>query len=338
MITFLLPSCGIADLIFRLRITLFLIGDREFNIALHTSIGNRNLISYKFFAHDMGFYLLGLHQVDIQNIDSNDIITPFDIFKDQSILNCKKDIFVDIDCPFWKHKDMMEYAESLPTTHPALEAAFKSGNIYKDRLPDAKYSSTVFVHYRLGDVALVTGAVVNEALSISDFSGYAFVGDYLIRLDKLRRFLEMRPFIKDRIIVPNVYAALIDRLINEGLTPVVCSDGYTRTATAVSRAFDKKLSMTDIEKKLTSYILKDRHRIIKSGVTAIIGENTKNAENVFRACLNSKYWVRGTSDFPFTFFLNSGIAERFKYQLSKSSLDDIVNYALASNSSLGIVK
>jgi len=64
MITFLLPKCGISDLIFKLRITLFLLADREFNIAFKNGQSNRNHISETFFAYDLGFNALGLHHMD----------------------------------------------------------------------------------------------------------------------------------------------------------------------------------------------------------------------------------------------------------------------------------
>jgi hypothetical protein len=337
MITLLLPRCGISDLLFKLRITLLLVGSREFNIAIQNRTNNRNQISEKFIACDLGFNSLGLHHIDSKTINKNDVVNPHDVFKDESILDQNKDVSIDLDYPFWKHDDMMAYAAKMTHNHPALEKAFMSGDIYKNSLPDSN-SSTVFVHYRLGDVALVPGTLVNKALSVTDFVDYVLIGSYLIKTEELRSFLAKNPPIKDRIIIPDVYATLIDELINEEFHPVFCSDGYTLTSRAINKVLKNKISTRDIEEKLTSYMLKNHHKIIKNGVSAIVGENEKSIEEVFKACLQSKHWVRGTSGFPFSFFLNSGIKERFKHQLSKSSLDDIVTYVTALDNEAAIIR
>jgi len=323
MITLLLPKCGISDLIFKLRITIFLLDDREFNVAFKNYPSKRNLISETFFTHGLGFNALGLHHIDIQAIDENAIVTPYDVFADASILDQHHYLYIDLDYPFWKHSDMMTYADQMSQNHPVLEAAFMSGDIYRDGLSNID-SNTVFVQYRLGDVALVPGTVVNKALSVNKFVNHVFIGPYLIKKKKLRSFLSENPPIRDRIIIPEVYEDLIGKLINEGLHPTICSDGYTLTAKTISKALKNKMNPSVIEQKLTSYMLEKHYKIVRSGVSSIIGENEKNIEEVFKACLSNEHWVLGTSKFPFSFFINSGMKRHFKHELTNSSPDEIV--------------
>ncbi len=170
--------------------------------------------------------------------------------------------------------------------------------------------STLFVHYRLGDIAAIPDIFTNN----KDIF-------YFRSLDKIYKFSEAKnkpdkiQFFK-RAIAPITYEKVLNsaRMFFDEI--IFCSDGFDSLAnTATSKQLAGRTNI-QFSKYLTNKFLGN---IISKSNRAIIGENEEYLEKVLKYCISSTQWISGSSYFPFYIFENAGFRKPYLYKIDSNN-------------------
>ena len=305
-------------MLFKMRVASHLISPREIRFLVPKKFSDRNIINLNFFSESLGFSSFVPEVISDQDSQELNTINLYQVFLDKTIIDHDSDIFIDINYPFWKHPEIMKFADKLPMQSWIVERAFKS-SIFNASDMEKKYKFDYFLQYRLGDVALTPGSLIDKFFNTNEFSDVVFLGTNAIPAGDIIEYLETNNALSQRIIVPSVYSQNINKLSDINSGNVLSSDGFSRLFHKISSLIGSKSNESDFTDFLfDSYKIK--HDLLDH---KIVGESESNLQQSFIACSLSSQWIRGTSGFPFSYFLLAGVQPRFSQFIKKSSLEEI---------------
>lgn len=181
----------------------------------------------------------------------------------------------------------------------------------------SKKKSTLFVHYRLGDLAAIP--------DIFSHNKNRFYFRSLAKIYKISE-IEANPIkIKffNKFIAPITYEKILNSAQRFFDEIIFCSDGFESLAnTATSQQLEGRTN-SQFSEYLTQRFL---GKIISKSNRSIIGENEENLEKVLKYCISSTKWISGGSQFPFYIFENAGFRKPYLYKInSKNRIHNLEN-------------
>ena len=233
----------------------------------------------------------------------------------------KKPIIVDTrnSAKYWEHKARLlksNEEEIYQDYSDEFKKILKTGNIIKLALQPAK-TRKLFIHYRLGDIALLSIKDVENALGlktnqknmwISPLQPRAISFDEIINLAS-KKGINGTKIILDRFVPAQIYENFLINNAKNFDHIHLSSDGFARSAKAIKQHLKINEDLKEIENKLENYFLGK----IKSFVhSTSIGETPATIKKTLTECGSASHWQIGGSSFPFDLFQKTGGA-RIRY-------------------------
>lgn len=313
---------GITDGFARAALASSILGQNniQYTFAYTQDFLNRNKIDFNTLSHGLGLGTKGLELLP-GNWEETHTKIAIDKASKLNPANDKPNRAIIIDtrneAKFWKHKKDI-YGSGQPLYNEYSEEfqeILKTGKIIQTAQQKSIHKS-LFIHYRLGDIALLSTKDLEKALGLHIKTKPGWICpihpgimsfDDIIKLSHIKGIFGTK-IILDRFIPPSIYKKFLRNHLDSFDYIHLSSDGFTRSAITIKQLFQLNESLQNIENKLEDFFLMK----IKSLVSSFsIGETPKKMNQSLLACANASHWQRGGSQYPFDLFQKCGVIKPF---------------------------
>ena len=214
-----------------------------------------------------------------------------------------------VGLPAFKSAD---FESTLPYS-TKISTQIRNGSL--SRCFEAQACDQLYLHCRLGDVAILSGRDLVEIFDIDQkYQGKVFCRRRFLGLQGFRE-LKQNPVA--RFLPIAAYINFLRSVSGKFKSIVLSTDGFTRVALGLKNEFPEiGLSLDSIERRLNDFYFGGNE--LRS-LTIISGETSIDFQRSLFACAESNCWQQGSSGFPFELFIRSGlIRPYFSPALKKS--------------------
>ncbi len=295
----------------------------DFSIGYTSAFMDRNFLDYDFLAYKLGFVNLNLnHKASLKNKSLS--FPDFDLlsFEEQKRYSDScGDLILYPSGAFNKWvAEQTDYVSNVGKKNfynIKIINAFKQGSIYKKIEEKGQMiKNSVFIHFRMGDVACFEGSVLNELIGGSnDLKDKIIVGNKKFNsLDEHNKFKPKLNFNKDYLSKYEKirYEKFFDSFSDQFDQIYFASDGFNLISESLKNFTNSELDLSEIEKRLSNYFFgKFEEKCHKF----LIGQSKENLEQTLIHCGVSNMWQKGVSNFPFQILRGVGISRKMLHLL-----------------------
>lgn len=310
---------GMSDGFARASLACSILGEKglSYKFAYTDSFTKRNKVDEEVLSSGLGLKAKGLEKLpsDWEKIYTKLSLSQAAEIHNKEVLRDNKPIVLDTrnSANYWNDKAKLinvkndqiyqDYSEEF-------KRILRTGSIIQLALQPVK-TRKLFIHYRLGDVALLSIKEIENALEIrTNFKDMwicplhpkMITFDQIISLASKKGKLGTK-IILDRFVPASIYENFLTSNSKNFDNIHLSSDGFGESARAIKRYLKVDQDLKEIETKLEIYFLGKIKSLVNS---ASIGETPATIKRTLTECGSASHWQMGGSSFPFDLFQKTG--------------------------------